>query len=691
MSLLMDALRKAEAAKRQAAQTQEADKRRELQTNDAEPLAVENLRGLEESLESDRPMISSVEAPEELEFELDPVALSTVASEGSADVDDSYDFDFEIDESFALDKNSTVTNEAVDSSESSDIAKNELEQINFTEDEPAKQENHEFIEKNLDSLHSDDFEGIATQETQEDLKTEESESSVETTAIDDDYDAYDATESDEVKKQPSESGATSLGLTLEERAPDVERPSIIGADLEIPDESTSGQHQASDSEVKNEAEPSAPIRALRNDENTNEVSDKAIDAATPPKLSKAADSRFAEESRNRKSARAVFNAKLKGKGNGTRKKLIAAAAVIALIPLVGGGYLLLDFMGFMPSATQYNIPPANVADNGAYEATLENGLVQEDVLPDLSPEPIVATQQAQEIVVEPSLPVFVQEVAQVLDTSALTQSPVVVEMEAIVPELPRATQQNIASSEALQESTSTQSTPAETSQLGVQTEVLAEVQAEMQEPAPINITRTDNSERVDPQLTQAYTSYRANDFIGARARYQQVLREKPNNRDAMLGIAAAAIQLGDTASARESYIKLLQLDSRDVHARAGLLETMPAGDPVQLESELRGLFEAHPEVAQLSFALGNHFASQRRWSEAQQSYYDALLSAKANGNGPVNPDYAFNLAVSLERLNQLRPAYTFYREALEQSEFLTPGFDIRVLRERLDALERLQP
>ena len=105
---------------------------------------------------------------------------------------------------------------------------------------------------------------------------------------------------------------------------------------------------------------------------------------------------------------------------------------------------------------------------------------------------------------------------------------------------------------------------------------------------------------------------------------------------------------------------------------------------------MKSLFEEHPDVAHLAFSLGNLYASQRRWNEAQQSYYDALLAAKS-GVGPVSPDYAFNLAVSLERLNQVRPAYSFYREALEQSREVNPTFDPRILRERLDALERMLP
>ena len=77
--------------------------------------------------------------------------------------------------------------------------------------------------------------------------------------------------------------------------------------------------------------------------------------------------------------------------------------------------------------------------------------------------------------------------------------------------------------------------------------------------------------------------------------------------------------------------------------------------------------------------------------QGNKTDYDALLAAKAESGSAVSPDFAFNLAVSLERLNQTQPAFNFYREALEQSRLVNPGFDVRVLRERLAALERVLP
>ena len=330
----------------------------------------------------------------------------------------------------------------------------------------------------------------------------------------------------------------------------------------------------------------------------------------------------------------------------------------------------------------YNIPTSYEVDAGAYDDSLENEVVQEDALPDLSDGQATTVTQGQEITETESVIALNHEVLTPaeLQVATVEETAVVLEQTLVVPE----------SSVTVQPSVQLSDTVIEYAEPSPYEQTLAP-EPEVQEATAISITRTDTSERVDPQLTQAYASYRTNDFIGARARYHQVLREKPNNRDAILGLAAVAMRLGDTTNARESYIQLLELDPRDVHARVGLLETMPSTDPVMLESELRALFAAHPEVAQLAFALGNHFASQGRWSDAQQSYYDALLAAKAGGNGAISPDYSFNLAVSLERLNQLSSAYTFYREALEQSEFVNPSFDIPVLRERLDALERALP
>ena len=61
-------------------------------------------------------------------------------------------------------------------------------------------------------------------------------------------------------------------------------------------------------------------------------------------------------------------------------------------------------------------------------------------------------------------------------------------------------------------------------------------------------------------------------------------------------------------------------------------------------------------MSQLTRAL---YAKQSLWPQAQQAYFQAYqLQADS-------PDYAYNLAVSLEHLGQSRIALNYYRRALE--------------------------
>ena len=670
MSLLMDALRKAEEAKRHAAQKQKEDSQPETETPVSEPTPVEDSNALEDVLIFDQGLDSDFTVPTPPE----------AASEPIVNEEEVFDFDFEIDENFSLEADATEANLGSDTNDSSDMSS--VDTIEFAPTDSAveadsEQSTSEQSEQEIDYLQPNEISRFANLGKSTKPAPQEPDWTDENDNVDEVVEKLDQSE------VPKPSSFEASGLTLEERAPSIERPSIIAdeinnaSDLNAESEQVPAKETVPEAEVIVEAVE--PIRAVRDEDKEKESVEKSTVQTPASKTTKPVTPKFAEESRKRESARAVFSAKHKAKDNGSRNKLIAAAALIALLPLGGGVYLLLKTMGVFPSGNQYNIPADYIANAPLAQDLLETGIAQESALRDLSPEPSIVPAAEPEQVIAQSL-------------ATVEETPEVESVPEPEPELPIAIQSpTIAESPAVfsegTEAAIAQSIAADDVVDELNTETTA--QTATPAPTPINITRTENTDRVDPLLTQAYASYRSNDFNGARARYQQVLREKPNNRDAMLGLAAVAMHLGDATSARDSYIKLLELDPRDVHARVGLLETMPASDPVMLESELRALFASHPEVAQLPFALGNHFAAQRRWSEAQESYYDALLAAKANGNGPISPDYAFNLAVSLERLNQQRPAYTFYREALEQSKLLTPGFDIRILRERLDALERV--
>jgi len=187
---------------------------------------------------------------------------------------------------------------------------------------------------------------------------------------------------------------------------------------------------------------------------------------------------------------------------------------------------------------------------------------------------------------------------------------------------------------------------------------------------------------VDPQVQQGYQAFQRGDLAAASESYQKALAREPNNRDALLGLAAIDVRNGQFESAEARYLKLLETDPRNSQAVAGVLSLRGGLDPVASESRLKTLIAGQPQAAQLHFSLGNQYAHQSRWSEAQAAYF------KAYSIDPENADYAFNLAVSLDQLRQRKPAQEYYRRALALVDKRPASFDPAQARTRLQELSK---
>ena len=197
----------------------------------------------------------------------------------------------------------------------------------------------------------------------------------------------------------------------------------------------------------------------------------------------------------------------------------------------------------------------------------------------------------------------------------------------------------------------------------------------------LSVTRS--GPQIHPQVNAGYSAYQAGDLAKARSEYQQVLREEPGNRDALLGLAAVEMR-GQRYDLSDAYYqRILRADPRDPHAQAGLLALRSQQlDPVLVESRVKSLIAADREANVLYFTLGNQYAQQGRWAEAQQAYF------KAFATDPDNADYAFNVAVSLDQLHQPKLALEYYRRALALAEKRSASFAPEVARLRVQQLSR---
>lgn len=201
-----------------------------------------------------------------------------------------------------------------------------------------------------------------------------------------------------------------------------------------------------------------------------------------------------------------------------------------------------------------------------------------------------------------------------------------------------------------------------------------------------NIKRAKSLEGQTSSLSYALDNAQAGEHEAARLEYLELLRNQPTNRQALVGLANLEAKSGDKEAARQRYAQLLQLNPADPVAQLGLLENTNHQDPIAYEAELKTLASTHPSAAFISFKLGNFLASQNRWSEARTAFRQALNASSQQTGNPVNPDYAFNLAIALEKTQQPMLALEKYKQAKLLSRSSTFSFDAEVLDNRIEQL-----
>jgi tetratricopeptide (TPR) repeat protein len=206
--------------------------------------------------------------------------------------------------------------------------------------------------------------------------------------------------------------------------------------------------------------------------------------------------------------------------------------------------------------------------------------------------------------------------------------------------------------------------------------------AQKEQRSNLQITTSNEYRQADIWLGEAYEAYRAGDNQLALMRYNQVLDVDPANRNALLARAAINMQDGQIESAIRDYKALLLANPTDSLAMSSLLAVTDYA-PRETESQLKLMMRDDPQSPYLNFALANAYGAQKRWQEAQRHYFTALQ------NNPDDPNYAYNLAVSLEHISQPSSAITYYQRALDNFTNGLATFNRDIVNQRLEMLGQL--
>ena len=198
----------------------------------------------------------------------------------------------------------------------------------------------------------------------------------------------------------------------------------------------------------------------------------------------------------------------------------------------------------------------------------------------------------------------------------------------------------------------------------------------------MQVSKNNSGPRVSPELMAAYRAFNAGDDSEAQELYRKVLRTDLRNVDALLGMAAIAQRQGRLQDAMGWYGKVLEVEPRNPIAQAAMVNAVGQADPVTSESRIKNLLVQQPNSANLHAALGSLYTERGQWTAAQQSYFEAHRLE------PGNPEYAFNLAISLDQLGKPLLALDYYKKTLELIQRnTTTSIDRHQLESRISQLQ----
>jgi Flp pilus assembly protein TadD len=159
-------------------------------------------------------------------------------------------------------------------------------------------------------------------------------------------------------------------------------------------------------------------------------------------------------------------------------------------------------------------------------------------------------------------------------------------------------------------------------------------------------------------LEEAYDALIAGNQEDAIAEYKEVLKEDPNNKLALFGLATTYHRAGQIALARPLYGRLLELDPHNEQGLTNFLVLLSDESPTQALGEMRKLMQTHPDFSPLPAQMAVVYERLGDYDSATQCMRHAIELS------PENIKYRYDMAVILDKQGDWENAATYYQQLL---------------------------
>ncbi|MEM7468638.1 MAG: tetratricopeptide repeat protein [Pseudomonadota bacterium] len=146
----------------------------------------------------------------------------------------------------------------------------------------------------------------------------------------------------------------------------------------------------------------------------------------------------------------------------------------------------------------------------------------------------------------------------------------------------------------------------------------------------LKIAKSVRAAQSSEKVAAAYSAYQQENFELSASLYQQALDIRSADTNALNGLAALALRNNDKERAHALYSQVLKLDPDNPTAATAIFQIEGGVGNRVTESQLKLMLDEGGDPGAINFALGTLYARHARWNDAQLAYFEAVRHRPVN-------------------------------------------------------------
>lgn len=197
---------------------------------------------------------------------------------------------------------------------------------------------------------------------------------------------------------------------------------------------------------------------------------------------------------------------------------------------------------------------------------------------------------------------------------------------------------------------------------------------------------SDDKASIEKKMMLAYRALISGQRAAAISIYKDIIKAKPDNIEAMFGLASAYQKNLQNEQARSIYVEILQKKPDHKDALNNFLVLVADDSPDDALIELQKLERINPKFSPIPAQIAMIYIKKNDLNSAERNLRRAISLS------PNAVKYKYNLAVILDKMGKYKPAIEFYKDVVNAAENDSTLFNYAdKIKDRLAYLQSTNP